>query len=194
MAGEMKLPAATAPRTHRGALATIPIAPTEFSRDGPRAGDPAQRPGTLERLRHRPLGRRATARRHAGERRVRRVASPPESARRCWPGANDLQTPSVPGTRGPRASTTPAARTAGTDESREVSSPPTPPCGRVGGSPRELKRGRNDRRHQRSETAGLAGKVGGRAGALSAGAVVTLAFALTYIHRGRLGSKPACNG
>lgn len=32
------------PRTYRGALATIPIAPTEFSRDGPRAGDPVQRP------------------------------------------------------------------------------------------------------------------------------------------------------
>ena len=70
VAGEMKLPAATTPRTHRGALATIPIAPTEFSRGGPRAGDPARRPETLGRLRHRPLGRRATPRPHAGERRL----------------------------------------------------------------------------------------------------------------------------
>lgn len=109
---------------------------------------PSARTGA-DRLRHRPLGRRATTRGHADERRLPRTASPPESARRCWPEANDLQTPSVPGTQGPRTSATPASRAAGGRTpltpfpgSRLRVRAPTPPCGRVGGSPRMLKRGR----------------------------------------------------
>jgi len=114
LAGAIKRPATT---THRGRTAG-PSRPFQLP--------PLSSPGTVRsqgtrrgartgahRLRHRPLGRRATPRGHAGERRLPRTASPLESARRCWPEANDLQTPSVPGAQGPRTSATPASRAAG---------------------------------------------------------------------------------
>ncbi|KAF7174570.1 hypothetical protein CNMCM5623_007943 [Aspergillus felis] len=71
-------------------------------RTGPHAGDPVRSPSrALAGCGIRPSGGGSGPRGHAHKGRLPRGGSPRESGYQDWPAANDPQTPSVPGTKGP---------------------------------------------------------------------------------------------
>lgn len=103
----------TPTRRTAGPVVTIQLPPLTFSKVPSAAGGcrtPVRAPAGCDI--GAPGGGYRT-RGHAGERRLPRGASPRESGCRCWPAANDPQTPPVPEAQGPPGFGRPVGRLQG---------------------------------------------------------------------------------